>query len=496
MPIARIWHNEPISRVRNSFPDASYATNKGNATMNLTIFGTGYVGLVTGACFAESGNNVCCVDVDAAKIEGLRNGIVPIYEPGLAELVEQNSAVGRLTFTTDAAEGLAHGQLIFIAVGTPPREDGSTDLRYVETVARTIGQHLDHAAIIVDKSTVPVGTADRVREIIAEELEKRGVHVPFDVVSNPEFLKEGAAIEDFLRPDRIVIGAERPESIEIMSQLYSPFNRNHNRIIVMDTRSAELTKYAANAMLATKISFMNEIANIAERVGANIESIRIGIGSDSRIGYNFIYAGIGYGGSCFPKDIRALEHTAAGVGYEAKLIGAVERVNQRQKSVLLDKVLDHFDGDVAGKTFALWGLSFKPKTDDMREAPSRVIIDGLRERGARIQAYDPEAMTSAERLYPESDSFQLAASRDEALLNADALIIATEWRQFRSPDWEKLRERLNVPVIFDGRNIFDPARVAREGFDYYGIGLQSVTAGDGADSEEIDIARIMSPSAD
>ena len=337
---------------------------------------------------------------------------------------------------------------------------------------------------------------DRVREIISEELAARGVNVPFDVVSNPEFLKEGAAIDDFLRPDRIVIGAERPESIGIMEQLYAPFNRNHNRIIVMDTRSAELTKYAANAMLATKISFMNEIANIAERVGANIESVRLGIGSDSRIGYNFIYAGIGYGGSCFPKDIRALEHTAAGVGYEAKLIGAVERVNQRQKLVLLDKILDHFNGDVAGKTFALWGLAFKPKTDDIREAPSRDIIDGLRARGARVQAYDPEAMENAEAIYGEDETFQLAGNRDDALLNADALVIATEWRQFRSPDWEKLRSSLREPVIFDGRNIFDPARVAREGFDYYGIGLQSVTAGDGAGVDEIDIDRLMAVSSD
>jgi UDPglucose 6-dehydrogenase len=460
--------------------------------MNLTIFGTGYVGLVTGACFAESGNNVCCVDIDEAKIAGLRNGVVPIYEPGLPELVEQNAAVGRLTFTTDAAAGIDAGQIVFIAVGTPPEADGSTDLRFVETVARTIGKHLSHAAIIVDKSTVPVGTADKVRAIIQAELDKRGVEVPFDVVSNPEFLKEGAAIDDFMRPDRIVIGAERPESIDVMRQLYAPFNRNHNRIIVMDTRSAELTKYAANAMLATKISFMNEIANIAERVGANIESVRIGIGSDSRIGYNFIYAGIGYGGSCFPKDIRALEHTAAGVGYEAKLIGAVERVNQRQKLVLLDKVLDHFEGDVAGKTFALWGLAFKPKTDDMREAPSREIIDGLRARGARIQAYDPEAMDSAERLYGESDTFQTAGSRDDALLNADALIIATEWRQFRSPDWEKLRSSLKDMVIFDGRNIFDPARVAREGFTYYGIGLQSLAAGsDNGAAHEIDLDQLM-----
>jgi UDPglucose 6-dehydrogenase len=439
--------------------------------MNVTIFGSGYVGLVTGACFAESGNNVYCVDIDEEKVEALKNGIVPIYEPGLSELIEQNTAAGRLHFTTDAKEAVDHGRFIFIAVGTPPNEDGSSDLKYVESVATTIGKHLSKPAIIANKSTVPVGTADRVREIITAQLKERGVDVPFDVVSNPEFLKEGAAIEDFQRPDRIVIGAESPEAIEAMRQLYAPFNRNHNRIIVMDIRSAELTKYAANAMLATKISFMNEIANIAERVGANIENVRIGIGSDERIGYNFIYAGIGYGGSCFPKDIRALVNTAKEHGYDARLIGSVEDVNENQKQLMIRKIVDHFGEDLSGKTFALWGLAFKPKTDDMRDAPSREIMEGLWARGARIQAYDPEAMDTAESLYGESDHFQLAGSRDDALLNADALIIATEWRQFRSPDWEKLRTSLNKPVIFDGRNIFDPARVAREGFTYYGIGL-------------------------
>ncbi len=439
--------------------------------MNITMFGTGYVGLVTGACFAESGNTVYCVDVDAKKIDGLNNGIVPIYEPGLTELVEQNHAAGRLKFTTDARDGVDHGRFIFIAVGTPPNEDGSSDLKYVEAVASTIGEHLSKPAIIVNKSTVPVGTADRVREVITARLKERGVDVPFDVVSNPEFLKEGAAIEDFQRPDRIIIGAESSEAIEAMRQLYSPFNRNHNRIIVMDIRSAELTKYAANAMLATKISFMNEIANIAERVGANIENVRIGIGSDERIGYNFIYAGIGYGGSCFPKDIRALVNTAQAYGYDARLIESVEHVNQGQKQLMTGKIVDHFGEDLRGKTFALWGLAFKPKTDDMRDAPSREIMEGLWARGARVQAYDPEAMETAERLYGESEQFQLAPSRDEALLNADALIIATEWRQFRSPDWEALRERLSEPIIFDGRNIFDPARVTREGFTYYGIGL-------------------------
>lgn len=439
--------------------------------MNVTMFGTGYVGLVTGACFSESGNNVYCVDVDKDKIDGLNNGIVPIFEPGLSEMVKQNHAAGRLKFTTDAKAGIDHGRFIFIAVGTPPNEDGSSDLKYVEAVASTIGEHLSKPAIIVNKSTVPVGTADRVREIITARLKERGVDVPFDVVSNPEFLKEGAAIEDFQRPDRIVIGAESSEAIEAMRQLYAPFNRNHNRIIVMDIRSAELTKYAANAMLATKITFMNEIANIAERVGANIENVRIGIGSDDRIGYNFIYAGIGYGGSCFPKDVRALVNTAETYGYDARLISAIEAVNQDQKQVMIRKIVDHFGEDLSGKTFALWGLAFKPKTDDMRDAPSREILEGLWAHGARVQAYDPEAMESAERLYGESDQFQLAASRDDALLNADALIIATEWRQFRSPDWGLMRTSLAEPVIFDGRNIFDPERVSREGFTYYGIGL-------------------------
>lgn len=439
--------------------------------MNITIFGTGYVGLVTGACLAESGNTVYCVDVDEKKIEGLKNGIVPIFEPGLEELVKQNAAAGRLKFTTDAQEGVDHGRFIFIAVGTPPNEDGSSDLRFVESVAKTIGEKLNAPAIVINKSTVPVGTADRVREIILGELAIRGTDVAFDVVSNPEFLKEGAAIEDFQRPDRIVVGAESPESIEAMRQLYAPFNRNHNRFMVMDIRSAELTKYAANAMLATKITFMNEIANIAERVGANIESVRVGIGSDSRIGYNFIYAGIGYGGSCFPKDVRALVNTAEMHGYKAQLISSIEDVNERQKKVLLRKITEVYGQDLRGKTFAMWGLAFKPNTDDMRDAPSREILEGLWSLGARVQAYDPEAMESAEALYGENEKFQLVGSRDDAVVGADALIIATEWRQFRSPDWELLRERLADTTIFDGRNIYDPARVKREGFSYYGIGL-------------------------
>ena len=439
--------------------------------MNVTMFGTGYVGLVTGACFAESGNDVICVDIDEAKIAALHRGEIPIYEPGLAEIVRQNVAAGRLAFTTDPRIGIEAADVIFIAVGTPAMPDGSSDLQYVRAVARTIGQHLSHETVIVSKSTVPVGTSDLVRALIQEELEARGVAVPFDVVSNPEFLKEGAAIDDFLRPDRIVVGASNPRSLEVMRQLYAPFNRNHNRFLAMDVRSAELTKYAANAMLAAKISFMNEIANIAERVGADIENVRIGIGSDSRIGYNFIYAGIGYGGSCFPKDVRALAHTAWANGYDAELIQAIESVNQRQKRVLLDKVVSRFDGNLAGRTFAVWGLAFKPKTDDMRDAPSRAIIEGLWERGAKVQAYDPEAMDSAERLYGERSDFLLAADRDDALLGADALIICTEWRQFRSPDFKELRASLKQPLIFDGRNMYDPERMEREGIEYIGIGL-------------------------
>jgi len=450
---------------------ASIRQSKGNVRMRLTIFGTGYVGLVTGACFAESGNHVCCVDVDEAKIDALNRGEIPIYEPGLAELVEQNTHAGRLRFTTDAAAGVDHGVIIFIAVGTPPNEDGSSDLRHVETVARTIGAHLSKPALVVDKSTVPVGTADMVRYSIQEELDRRGVNPSFDVVSNPEFLKEGAAIDDFMRPDRIVVGAENADSIELMRQLYHPFNRNHNRIIVMDTRSAELTKYAANAMLATKISFMNEIANIAERTGANIESVRIGIGSDSRIGYDFIYAGIGYGGSCFKKDIRALQNTALNYDYDTQLLAAVEDVNKRQQRILLDKILDHFDGKVKDKTFAIWGLAFKPKTDDIRDAASRVIMEGLWAAGARVRAYDPEAMDTTKAKYGERDDLQLCETRDDALKGADALVICTEWRQFKSPDWDTMRIELSEHLIFDGRNIYDPARVAREGFVYYGIGL-------------------------
>lgn len=445
--------------------------------MDISIFGTGYVGLVTGACFAESGNRVLCVDINQQKVDALLRGEVPIYEPGLSEMVIHNARDGRLDFTSDPGRGIDHGRVIFIAVATPPRDDGSSDLNAVRAVARTIGSLLNHPAVIVNKSTVPVGTADIVREIINEELAKRGVSVEFDVVSNPEFLKEGDAIADFMRPDRIVLGAERSESIEIMRHLYAPFNRNHNRIIVMDIRSSELTKYAANAMLATKISFMNEIANIAERVGANVEHIRAGIGSDSRIGYHYIYSGIGYGGSCFPKDIRALSHTAREVGYEAVMINAIEAVNERQKHVLLDKILEHFDNEVAGKTFAIWGISFKPKTDDIREAPSRTLIEALWALGAKVQAYDPEALDNLEAEYGERPELILAGNRDDAVLGADALVICTEWRQFRSPDFALLREHLKEPVIFDGRNMYDPLRIRREGFTYYGVGLGDTTPG-------------------
>ena len=446
--------------------------------MRITIFGSGYVGLVSGACFADAGNRVLCVDIDARKIERLQRGEVPIHEPGLTALIERNTRAGRLRFTTDAAAGIAHGEVILIAVGTPPDEDGSADLRHVLAVARTIGQHLDGYRIVVDKSTVPVGTADRVREAIAQALAARGVAHPFDVVSNPEFLKEGAAIADFMKPDRVVIGTDSPRAIETMRALYDPFTRNRDRLIVMDVRSAELTKYAANAMLATKISFINELAGIAERVGADIEKVRQGIGADSRIGYAFIYPGAGYGGSCFPKDVQALQRTAAQAGAGSRLLEAVEAVNAAQKQVLYRRVAAHFGGDLAGRTIALWGLAFKPNTDDMREAPSRVLVEALWAAGARVRAYDPAAMGEARRLYGErldgpEAAFALCASAGEALEGADALAIATEWQEFRSPDFDLLRERLAAPVIFDGRNLYDPALMARLGFMYYGIGRGS-----------------------
>jgi UDPglucose 6-dehydrogenase len=438
--------------------------------MRVTIFGTGYVGLVTGACLAEVGNHVVCVDIDAAKVAGLEQGVIPIYEPGLEPVVLANHRAGRLEFTTDAAKAIAHGEVLFIAVGTPPDEDGSADLRHVLAVARTIGDTLSRPAVVVNKSTVPVGTADKVQAAIAQRLVARGVEHAFEVVSNPEFLKEGDAVKDFMRPDRIVVGIAGPHGLEAMKRLYAPFNRNHERLVVMDVRSAELTKYAANAMLATKISFMNEMANIAERVGADIEMVRHGIGSDPRIGYSFIYPGAGYGGSCFPKDVQALERTARQYDYEAKILGAVEAVNARQKHKLFELVQRHFGERLAGMTFAVWGLAFKPNTDDMREASSRTLLDELWRAGAKVQAYDPEAMAEAGRVFGERDDLLLATSPGAALEGADALIVVTEWKAFWAPDFAKIKAQLREPVVFDGRNIYEPAEVEAAGLAYYGIG--------------------------
>ena len=438
--------------------------------MKVTIFGTGYVGLVTGACLAEMGNHVVCVDIDAAKVERLKRGEIPIYEPGLEPIVKRNHVSGQLDFTTDPAPGIEHGQVVFIAVGTPPDEDGSADLRYVLGVARTIGQHLERYTVVVNKSTVPVGTADRVRQAITGELAARGVSVEFDVVSNPEFLKEGDAVEDCLRPDRIIIGSSSERAVSVLRKLYAPFNRNHERTVVMDERSAELTKYAANAMLATKISFMNEIANIAERVGADVELVRQGIGSDPRIGYHFIYPGAGYGGSCFPKDVQALERTARGVGYEARLLSAVEAVNHDQKTKLFELISRHFDGQLAGKTIALWGLAFKPNTDDMREASSRELMEALWAAGANVRAFDPEARTETHRIYGDRDNLTLCDGAYQALEGADVLAIVTEWKAFRSPDFPRVRAILRDPTIFDGRNLYDPVAVEEAGVAYYGIG--------------------------
>lgn len=438
--------------------------------MRITIFGTGYVGLVTGACFAEVGNHVVCVDVDAEKIARLNRGEVPIYEPGLEALVARNRSAGRLAFTTDAAEGVAHGRFQFIAVGTPPEEDGSADLRHVLAVAGTIAEHMDDFKVVVDKSTVPVGTADRVRETLRAGLEARAADTRFAVVSNPEFLKEGAAVEDFMKPDRVIVGTDDERSAELLRALYAPFNRNHDRLIVMDVRSAELTKYAANAMLATKISFMNELANIADRVGADIERVRIGIGSDPRIGYHFIYPGAGYGGSCFPKDVKALARTAYDVDYTPQLLQAVEDVNDRQKHYLFSRIREHFGGALAGRTFAFWGLAFKPNTDDMREAASRRLMESLWEAGARVRAHDPKAMDETRRIYGERPELALVDSPEAALEGADALVILTEWNLFRSPDFETIRARLKAPVIFDGRNLYDPGILAGLGFHYYAVG--------------------------
>ncbi|BDU16294.1 UDP-glucose dehydrogenase family protein [Lysobacter auxotrophicus] len=438
--------------------------------MRVTIFGTGYVGLVTGTCLADVGHDVVCVDIDQAKVEGLNRGVIPIYEPGLEPMVKANHAAGRLTFTTDAAAAIAHGDVIFIAVGTPPDEDGSADLKYVLAVARTIGKHLERPAVVVNKSTVPVGTADKVRAAIAEELGKRGAEISFEVASNPEFLKEGDAVNDCMRPDRIVIGSSSAVAVDRLKRLYAPFNRNHERIVVMDVRSAELTKYAANAMLATKISFMNEIANIAERVGADVEMVRQGIGSDPRIGWHFIYPGAGYGGSCFPKDVQALHRTAQQHGYTAQLLGAVEGVNEQQKGHLFELIQRHYDGNIQGKTFAVWGLAFKPNTDDMREASSRRLLQQLWEAGAKVRAYDPEASEEAHRIFGDRDDLALCDSARAALAGADALVVVTEWKQFRSPDFGRLKQSVGDAVIFDGRNLYHPDEVESAGLAYYGIG--------------------------
>ncbi len=438
--------------------------------MKVTIFGSGYVGLVTGACLAEVGNDVVCIDVDQKKIDNLKKGIIPIYEPGLEALVKENRQAGRIKFTTDIQEAVSHGTFQIIAVGTPPDEDGAADLQYVLAVAKSIAEHMDSYRIVIDKSTVPVGTADQVKATILETLSKRGVEIDFDVVSNPEFLKEGAAINDFMKPDRIIVGTDNPRTAELLKALYAPFNRSHERVITMDIRSAELTKYAANAMLATKISFMNELANLAELLGADIEQVRNGIGADSRIGYSFIYPGCGYGGSCFPKDVKALERTAQQMGYQAELLNAVENVNNRQKQVVFNKIVQHYRGDLRGKVFALWGLAFKPKTDDMREAPSRVILENLINAGAAVRAFDPEAMDEARRIYRDNPGLTLVESAEEALQGADALVVVTEWKNFWSPDFQLIKNTLKEAVIFDGRNLYQPALLKRQGFTYYGIG--------------------------
>ncbi|MDR0247047.1 MAG: UDP-glucose/GDP-mannose dehydrogenase family protein [Burkholderiales bacterium] len=439
--------------------------------MKITMIGSGYVGLVTGACFAEVGNDVLCFDIDERKIDILQNGGVPIHEPGLQEMIARNVAEGRLHFSTDIDRAVAFGALQFIAVGTPPGEDGSADMQYVLEAARNIGRRMNEWKVIVDKSTVPVGTADRVRAVISEELEKRRSKVEFAVVSNPEFLKEGAAIDDFMKPDRIVIGTDHAQAARAMRELYAPFQRNHERLLMMDVRSAEFTKYAANAMLATRISFMNELANLADRLNVDIEMVRQGIGSDPRIGYDFLYSGAGYGGSCFPKDVKALLRTASQAGSPLHVLEAVERANERQKHVLLEKICARLGNDLSGCTIALWGLAFKPNTDDMREAPSRVIVHELLQRGAQVAAYDPVAMEEARRVFgQEGMSLAYANSAMEAARGADALVLMTEWKAFRSPDFAELRKQLKTPLLFDGRNIYDPQSVREAGLEYFGIG--------------------------
>ena len=438
--------------------------------MKIAVFGTGYVGLVQGAVLADAGHTVTCVDIDENKLARLRKGEIPIFEPGLEPIVKTNFAEGRLLFTSDAKTAVEQSDVQFIAVGTPPDEDGSADLKYVLAVAKTIATHMTGYTVIVDKSTVPVGTADKVTAMLAQTLKERGANFEFDVVSNPEFLKEGAAVADCQRPDRIVIGTESAKAEKILRELYEPFNRNHDKVIVMGVRSAELTKYAANCMLATKISFMNEMANIAELVGADIESVRQGIGSDQRIGYHFIYPGAGYGGSCFPKDVSALVKTAEGLGYAPWILNAVESRNQAQKHVVFEKIKHYFKDDLQNKTFALWGLSFKPNTDDMREAPSRVLMEALWQAGARVQAFDPAAMEETQHIYGDRPDLMLCGTKEAALMGADALVIMTEWKNFRVPDFDRIKTSLKTPVIFDGRNLFEPARMRERGFDYFGIG--------------------------
>ena len=438
--------------------------------MKITVIGSGYVGLVSGACLADLGNDVVCMDVDKRKIDLLNNGGVPIHEPGLDEVIKRNIEAGRLRFTTDIVASVDHGLVQMIAVGTPSGEDGAADLQYVLSAARNIAKHMTGYKVIIDKSTVPVGTGDKVRQVVQDELSARGVDVTFSVVSNPEFLKEGAAIDDFNRPDRIVIGAEDEQSIALMRQMYAPFLRNHDRLMVMDIKSAELTKYAANAMLATRISFMNDLANLAERLGADIENVRKGIGSDQRIGYHFLYAGCGYGGSCFPKDVRALKRTAEELGFPLRVLQAVEDVNDAQKSVLLSKVVKHFGADLKGKHFAIWGLAFKPGTDDMREATSRVVMEGLWASGATVTAYDPVAMKETQSIYGDRADLHFTETPQDALREADALIIVTEWKAFRSPDFDAIKGMLKSPVIFDGRNLFEPNEMKAMGIQYYGIG--------------------------
>ena len=438
--------------------------------MKITVIGTGYVGLVSGTCLAEVGNDVLCLDVDPAKIKILEDGGIPIYEPGLQEMVRRNVAAGRLHFTTDVEKAVHFGTIQFIAVGTPPDEDGSADMKYVTAAARNIGKYMTDYKVVVDKSTVPVGTADAVQAAVAEELRARGVDTPFSVVSNPEFLKEGAAIDDFMKPDRIVVGCADEQAALNMRAVYAPFQRNHDRLIVMDIRSAELTKYAANAMLATRISFMNELANLAEKLGADIESVRKGIGSDPRIGYDFLYAGAGYGGSCFPKDVKAVIKTArVNAGIDLKVLNAVEAANDAQKHVLAEKVKARFGDDLAGRHFGLWGLAFKANTDDMREATSREVIKDLLAAGATVTAYDPVAIAESRHCFPDEPRLAYAESQAGALENADALVIVTEWKEFRSPDFNAIKAKLKTPVIFDGRNLFEPAEMWRLGITYYGI---------------------------